>query len=114
MDVTVPLAMFCLDALQLNEELCSRTQNLKDTLIEFEVKENRQLNQRYLSAWIDAVCLWLRYLYSSAGFFSADQTSARWAAWLNRELWLELSFKKKKVQFMKKFNIFVSNTKSFY
>ncbi|KAL2299010.1 hypothetical protein Nmel_014623 [Mimus melanotis] len=46
MNVTVPLAMFCLDALQLHEELCNRTQNLKDTLIEFEVMENRQLNQR--------------------------------------------------------------------
>lgn len=61
MDVTVPLAMFCLDALQLNEELCNRTQNLKDTLIEFEVVENRRLNQRYLLfawmvlAWIDAI-----------------------------------------------------------
>lgn len=72
MDITVPLAMFCLDTLQLNEELCNRTQNLKDTLIEFEVMENRQLNQRYLFAWmvsacIDAVYLWMRYLYSSAG-----------------------------------------------
>uniref|UniRef100_A0A8C3QX22 Uncharacterized protein n=1 Tax=Cyanoderma ruficeps TaxID=181631 RepID=A0A8C3QX22_9PASS len=59
MDVTVPLAMFCLDALQLNEELCNRTQNLKDTLIEFAVVENRQLNQRYLLfAWmVLAVCL---------------------------------------------------------
>lgn len=61
MDVTVPLAMFCLDALQLNEELCNRTQNLRDTLIEFEVVENRRLNQRYLLfawmvlAWIDAI-----------------------------------------------------------
>uniref|UniRef100_A0A8C3MBH4 Uncharacterized protein n=1 Tax=Geospiza parvula TaxID=87175 RepID=A0A8C3MBH4_GEOPR len=58
MDITVPLAMFCLDALQLNEELCNRTQNLKDTLIEFEVMENRQLNQRYLFAWmVLGVCL---------------------------------------------------------
>ncbi|XP_028942182.1 dynein heavy chain 3, axonemal-like, partial [Antrostomus carolinensis] len=46
MHVTVPLAMFCLDALQLNEELCNRTQNLKDRLIEFEVMENRVLNER--------------------------------------------------------------------
>ncbi|NXA07095.1 DYH3 protein, partial [Sapayoa aenigma] len=46
MRVTVPLAMFCLDALQLNEELCNRTQNLKDTLIEFEVMENREINTR--------------------------------------------------------------------
>ncbi|XP_052628381.1 dynein axonemal heavy chain 3 [Harpia harpyja] len=46
MHVTVPLAMFCLDAVQLNEELCSRTQNLKDRLIEFEVMENRELNRR--------------------------------------------------------------------
>ncbi|XP_010216373.1 PREDICTED: dynein heavy chain 3, axonemal [Tinamus guttatus] len=42
--VTVPLAMFCLDAVQLNEELCNRIQNLKDRLIEFEVIENRTLN----------------------------------------------------------------------
>ncbi|NWJ00116.1 DYH3 protein, partial [Crypturellus undulatus] len=42
--VTVPLAMFCLDAVQLNEELCSRIQNLKDRLIEFQVIENRTLN----------------------------------------------------------------------
>ncbi|KAJ7400487.1 hypothetical protein BTVI_105082 [Pitangus sulphuratus] len=46
MHVTVPLAMFCLDALHLNEELCNRTQNLKDRLIEFQVIENRELNQR--------------------------------------------------------------------
>ncbi|XP_062444589.1 dynein axonemal heavy chain 3 [Rhea pennata] len=44
MHVTVPLAVFCLDAVQLNEELCNRTQNLKDRLIEFEVMENRTLN----------------------------------------------------------------------
>ncbi|XP_025972035.2 dynein axonemal heavy chain 3 [Dromaius novaehollandiae] len=44
MHVTVPLAMFCLDAVQLNEELCNRTQNLKERLIEFEVMENRTLN----------------------------------------------------------------------
>ncbi|XP_066834006.1 dynein axonemal heavy chain 3 isoform X6 [Anser cygnoides] len=46
MHVTVPLAMFCLDSVQLNEELCIRTQNLKDRLIEFEVMENRELNKR--------------------------------------------------------------------
>lgn len=59
MDITVPLAMFCLDTLQLNEELCNLTQNLIDTLIEFEVMENRRLNQRYLLfAWmVLAVCL---------------------------------------------------------
>ncbi|XP_048348807.1 dynein axonemal heavy chain 3 [Sphaerodactylus townsendi] len=44
MHVTVPLAMFCLDALNLNEELCFRTQKLKDRLIQFEVEENRELN----------------------------------------------------------------------
>ncbi|KAH0631920.1 hypothetical protein JD844_019823 [Phrynosoma platyrhinos] len=43
--VTVPLAMFCLDALKLNEELCRRTQRLKDRLIEFQVEENREVNQ---------------------------------------------------------------------
>ncbi|XP_070617336.1 dynein axonemal heavy chain 3 isoform X3 [Erythrolamprus reginae] len=43
--VTVPLALFCLDALKLNEELCNRTQRLKDRLIEFEVEENRNINK---------------------------------------------------------------------
>lgn len=59
MHVTVPLAMFCLDAAQLNEELCNRTQNLKDRLIEFEVMENRDLNKRYmlLARMILAVCV---------------------------------------------------------
>lgn len=47
MHVTVPLAMFCLDALNLNEELCNRAQNLKNKLIQFEVDENRELNKRY-------------------------------------------------------------------
>uniref|UniRef100_A0A8C0FZW3 Uncharacterized protein n=1 Tax=Chelonoidis abingdonii TaxID=106734 RepID=A0A8C0FZW3_CHEAB len=47
MHVTVPLAMFCLDALKLNEELCNRAQKLKNKLIEFEVDENRELNKRY-------------------------------------------------------------------
>uniref|UniRef100_A0A7M4FUM3 Dynein axonemal heavy chain 3 n=1 Tax=Crocodylus porosus TaxID=8502 RepID=A0A7M4FUM3_CROPO len=50
MHVTVPLAMFCLDALKLNEELCSCAQKLKDRLIEFEVDENRELNKRYMYA----------------------------------------------------------------
>ncbi|XP_053327633.1 dynein axonemal heavy chain 3 [Spea bombifrons] len=45
MHVTVPLAMFCLDALKLNEDLCTRTQKLKDRLIQFEVDENRELNK---------------------------------------------------------------------
>ncbi|CAI5792110.1 dynein heavy chain 3, axonemal [Podarcis lilfordi] len=43
--VTVPLALFCLDALKLNEDLCCRTQKLKDRLIEFQVEENREVNQ---------------------------------------------------------------------
>lgn len=47
MHVTVPLAMFCLDALKLNEELCHRTQKLKDRLVQFQIDENRDVNQRY-------------------------------------------------------------------
>ncbi|KAM8960487.1 dynein axonemal heavy chain 3 [Pelodytes ibericus] len=45
MHVTVPLALFCLDALRLNDDLCSRAQKLKDRLIQFEVDENRELNR---------------------------------------------------------------------
>ncbi|KAG9476993.1 hypothetical protein GDO78_002401 [Eleutherodactylus coqui] len=45
MHVTVPLAMFCLDALRLNEDLCARAQKLKDHLVRFEVDENRELNK---------------------------------------------------------------------
>ncbi|XP_048465622.1 dynein axonemal heavy chain 3 [Rhincodon typus] len=51
MHVTVPLAMFCLDAVSLNADLCARSMKLKETLIESVVKENRNLNmsicQRY-------------------------------------------------------------------
>ncbi|XP_073447159.1 dynein axonemal heavy chain 3 isoform X1 [Aquarana catesbeiana] len=44
MQITVPLAMFCLDALRFNEDLCARAQKLKDRLIQYEVDENRELN----------------------------------------------------------------------
>ncbi|XP_069920753.1 dynein axonemal heavy chain 3 isoform X2 [Oryctolagus cuniculus] len=44
MHVTVPLAMFCLDAMTLNYDLCERAQNLKDRLIQFQVDVNRETN----------------------------------------------------------------------
>ncbi|ESO89088.1 hypothetical protein LOTGIDRAFT_210054 [Lottia gigantea] len=43
--ITVPLSMFCLDCVQLNQELCLRAQNLREKLITFEVDENRDLNR---------------------------------------------------------------------
>lgn len=43
--ITVPLSLFCLDCVALNQELCNRTQRLKDRLVVFEVDENRQLNK---------------------------------------------------------------------
>ena len=47
MNITVPLAMFCLDAMALNHDLCERAQNLKDHLIQFQVDVNRDTNTRY-------------------------------------------------------------------
>ncbi|XP_032896217.1 dynein heavy chain 3, axonemal isoform X1 [Amblyraja radiata] len=44
MHITVPLAMFCLDAVSLNADLCTRAMKLKETLIESVVQENRKLN----------------------------------------------------------------------
>ncbi|PNI91683.1 DNAH3 isoform 2 [Pan troglodytes] len=44
MNITVPLAMFCLDATALNHDLCERAQNLKDHLIQFQVDVNRDTN----------------------------------------------------------------------
>ncbi|XP_059835308.1 dynein axonemal heavy chain 3 [Hypanus sabinus] len=44
MHVTVPLAMFCLDAVGLNADLCSRARKLKQTLSESVVQENWKLN----------------------------------------------------------------------
>ncbi|XP_006892767.1 PREDICTED: dynein heavy chain 3, axonemal [Elephantulus edwardii] len=44
MHITVPLAMFCLDATALNYDLCERAQNLKDRLIQFQVDVNRDTN----------------------------------------------------------------------
>ncbi|XP_077979573.1 dynein axonemal heavy chain 3-like isoform X2 [Glandiceps talaboti] len=43
--ITVPLSMFCLDCVQLNVDLCNRSQKLKDRLVAFEVEENRKLNK---------------------------------------------------------------------
>lgn len=47
MHITVPLAMFCLDTMSLNYDLCERAQNLKDRLIQFQVDVNRNMNTRY-------------------------------------------------------------------
>ncbi|XP_040829844.1 dynein heavy chain 3, axonemal isoform X1 [Ochotona curzoniae] len=44
MHITVPLAMFCLDTMTLNYDLCERAQNLKDRLIHFQVDVNRETN----------------------------------------------------------------------
>ncbi|XP_029805794.1 dynein heavy chain 3, axonemal [Suricata suricatta] len=44
MHITVPLAMFCLDTMILNYDLCERAQNLKDRLIQFQVDINRDTN----------------------------------------------------------------------
>ncbi|XP_021092936.1 dynein heavy chain 3, axonemal isoform X6 [Heterocephalus glaber] len=44
MHITVPLAMFCLDAMILNYDLCERAQNLKDRLIQYQVDVNRNTN----------------------------------------------------------------------
>lgn len=42
MHISVPLAMFCLDTMTINYELCERAQNLKDRLIQFQVDRNRE------------------------------------------------------------------------
>lgn len=47
MHISVPLAMFCLDAMCLNYDLCERAQNLSDRLIHFQVDINRNTNSRY-------------------------------------------------------------------
>ena len=47
MHISVPLAMFCLDTMTLNYDLCDRAQNLKDRLIQFQVDVNRDTNARY-------------------------------------------------------------------
>lgn len=47
MHISVPLAMFCLDTMTLNYDLCERAQNLKDRLIQYQVDVNRDTNARY-------------------------------------------------------------------
>ncbi|KAK7111861.1 dynein axonemal heavy chain 3-like isoform X2 [Littorina saxatilis] len=43
--ITVPLSMFCLDCVNLNNDLALRAQRLKEQLVVFEVDENRDLNR---------------------------------------------------------------------
>ncbi|MGH0135647.1 UNVERIFIED_CONTAM: hypothetical protein FKN15_057952 [Acipenser sinensis] len=47
--ITVPLAVFCLDAVSLNVDLCVRAEKLNERLILFEVDENRELSKRMCS-----------------------------------------------------------------
>ncbi|OCT61613.1 dynein heavy chain 3, axonemal [Xenopus laevis] len=51
MHITVPLALFCLDTLRLNEDLCAKAQKLKDQLIQYVVEENRVLNKSICSKY---------------------------------------------------------------
>ncbi|XP_056593901.1 dynein axonemal heavy chain 3 isoform X3 [Triplophysa dalaica] len=44
--VTVPLSLFCLDAVNLNQDLCDKAGHLIDVLITFIMEENRGLNKR--------------------------------------------------------------------
>jgi dynein heavy chain len=44
--ITVPLSMFCLDCVNLNNDLALRAQRLKERLITFEVDENRDMNKK--------------------------------------------------------------------
>lgn len=61
MHITVPLAMFCLDTMTLNYDLCERAQNLKDRLIHFQVDVNRETNTRYQnSVRTESSDVWLR------------------------------------------------------
>lgn len=60
MHITVPLAMFCLDAVFLNYDLCERAQNLKDNLILYQVDVNRETNTRYKNSRKNiGLCIWL-------------------------------------------------------
>ncbi|XP_053383461.1 dynein axonemal heavy chain 3-like [Mercenaria mercenaria] len=43
--ITVPLSMFCLDCVALNQDLGARAEKLKQRLITFEIDENRELNK---------------------------------------------------------------------
>ncbi|KAM4725109.1 LOW QUALITY PROTEIN: dynein axonemal heavy chain 3-like [Anableps anableps] len=43
--ITVPLSMFCLNAKDLNDHLCDCAERLKTRIVEFEMEENRKLNQ---------------------------------------------------------------------
>ncbi|XP_052264555.1 dynein axonemal heavy chain 3-like isoform X1 [Dreissena polymorpha] len=43
--ITVPLSMFCLDCVTLNQDLAARAEKLKQRLITFEIDENRELNK---------------------------------------------------------------------
>ncbi|XP_030068202.1 dynein axonemal heavy chain 3 [Microcaecilia unicolor] len=55
MHITVPLALFCLDALSLNDELCARVQKLKERLIVFQLDTNRALNSSICSQYNNIV-----------------------------------------------------------
>ncbi|XP_056119629.1 dynein axonemal heavy chain 3 [Rhinichthys klamathensis goyatoka] len=43
--VTVPLSLFCLDAVNLNQDLCDKAEHLIDLLTTFVMEENRELNK---------------------------------------------------------------------
>jgi hypothetical protein len=45
--VTAPLSLFCLDCSQLNEELASRAQHLRDHVVQFVADRHRDSTKEY-------------------------------------------------------------------
>ncbi|XP_063446016.1 dynein axonemal heavy chain 3-like isoform X5 [Mytilus trossulus] len=43
--ITVPLSMFCLDCVALNDDLCGRAERLKDKLVTRQIDDNRDMNR---------------------------------------------------------------------
>uniref|UniRef100_A0A8C3EP34 Dynein axonemal heavy chain 7 n=1 Tax=Corvus moneduloides TaxID=1196302 RepID=A0A8C3EP34_CORMO len=79
-----------------------------------------QLREMVINSLEDLLALFMihkvsavKYIYSFLSYLEIIRTAIK-STWLNRELWLELTKRKKKIQFMTKFNIFVSKTKSIY
>ena len=68
--ITVPLSFFCLDCIQVNDELAGRAQKLKDRLIQYEVNENRDLNKKYVMSTMMLVQSICHYKHNEIDFIS--------------------------------------------
>lgn len=87
--VTASLSLFCLDCMQVNQDLVSRSKKIRERLVEFEVNENRDINRKFV--YITILLASIRCFSTDSGRSTTLQTEASFCA-LSADLLVALNY----------------------